>query len=220
MSSFSLYGATREAITEKTQFNPNNPYGFSKACGELVATCYAMNYGLKIIIFRAPLICGGGQQELNALREFVLSVKEGKPITVFGEGKHVREWVHPFDVADAFVKALSYFDQMVNPCEVFILGSKPVSMSELAQLVIKIVGKGHVEHRASTSQVFDQYTDSDKAKRLLGWEATIPIEEIVREVVQDIFERWTLMSMLDRPFSTTFPSSTVLNRQLRQSAGD
>jgi nucleoside-diphosphate-sugar epimerase len=188
MSSFSVYGVTKEVITEETPLNPNNPYGFSKACGELIAKCYAMNYGIKAIIFRVPLMCGEGQRELNALREFVLSVKEGKPIVIFGEGKHVREWLHPIDVTDAFIKAVKYFDRMTNPYEVFILGNKPISMKDLAQLVIENMGKGYVEHHPSTRQVFDQYTDASKAKRLLGWEAKISVEEIVKRVVMDIFE--------------------------------
>jgi nucleoside-diphosphate-sugar epimerase len=189
MSSFSQYGITKEPINEETKFNPNNPYGFSKACGEMVAKCYAIDYGIKTMIFRAPLICGEGQRELNALREFVQSVKEGKPIILFGTGEHVREWIHPTDVADAFMKAIPFFNSMVNPYEVFVLGNKPISMNDLAELVINTMGIGTVEHKQITKQVFNQYTDTDKASKLLGWKAKMKVNEIVNKVVQDIFQK-------------------------------
>ena len=188
MSSASPYGLTKTAITETTPLNPTNPYGFSKACADMVATCYALCYGIKTVIFRAPLLCGEGQKELNALREFVLSIKKGEAIVVFGKGEHVREWLHPKDVVDAFLKALTYFDRMSNPYEVFVLGNKPISMRNLAELIIKTAGRGHIEYSQSTKQVFDQYTNARKAKVILGWEPRISTDDIIRRVVKDILE--------------------------------
>lgn len=187
MSSFSSYGVTDQALTEETPLNPNNPYGFSKACAEDVAKCYALNYGIKTVIFRAPLLCGEGQRELNALREFVMAVRRGEPIVVLGEGRHVREWIHPFDVADAFALAIPYLKGMNAPYEILVLGNAPISMKDLADLVIKTTGKKtRVEHAESTKQLFDQFTDASKAKRLLGWQPKIPIQEIVKRVAKDI----------------------------------
>jgi nucleoside-diphosphate-sugar epimerase len=134
MSSFSPYGVTKETITEETPFNPTNPYGFSKACSELTARCYATGYGIKTLILRSPLICGEGQKERNALREFVSSAVQGTPITILGEGKHLREWLHPEDVADAIARGIHYLDAMNDSFEVFVLGNRPISMNDLAQL--------------------------------------------------------------------------------------
>jgi len=186
MSSLGVYGRTTQAITEDTPLTPNNPYGSSKACAELAARCYATNYGTRVLIFRSPLLCGEGQKELNALREFVLSATRGEPLAIVGKGEHVREWLHPIDVADAFVKALPYFDDMDAKCETFVVGSTPISMKQLAHLVVKTVGKGHIEFREPTAQVFDQYSDSRRAQRVLGWKANITVEEIVRRVASEV----------------------------------
>jgi UDP-glucose 4-epimerase len=186
MSSFSVYGRTTQAITEDTPLAPNNPYGSSKACAEFAARCYATNYGIRVLIFRSPLLCGEGQKELNVLREFVLSATRGEPLAIVGEGKHVREWLHPIDIADAFVKALAYFDNMDAKCETFVLGGRPISMKQLAELVVKTMGKGHVEFRESTDQAFDQYSDSRTTQRVLGWKANITVEEIVRRVASEV----------------------------------
>lgn len=186
MSSFSPYGLTKEPITENTPVSPSNPYGLSKLCGELVVKCYASNYGIKSIIFRAPLLCGKGQKELNALREFALTAIRGQPLVLFNEGRHVREWLHPSDIANAFLKGIDYFERMSEPYETFVLGNKPISMKSLAELVINEVGSGTIRGGSCENGVFDQFTDASKALTVLGWKATITVEEIVREVVADI----------------------------------
>jgi nucleoside-diphosphate-sugar epimerase len=188
MSSCSVYGRTTERITELTPVNPDTPYGFSKASAELVAKCYASNYGIRTLIFRSSLICGEGQREMNALREFVMCAKNGMPLLVFGEGEHVREWLHPIDVADAMTRGLSYFNEMTNPYEIFVLGSKPVSMKDLARLVVSKTNRGNVVHLHGGRRTFDQCTNPEKIARLLGWTASIPVEDIVSRVaMQDFF---------------------------------
>lgn len=186
MSSFSPYGIARCPIDEETTFSPNNPYGSSKACVEEIAKCYAINYGIKTLILRPPLICGEKQKEMNALREFVYSAILNKPITIFGEGKHVREFIHPQDIARAYSAGLNYLERMEKPYDIIILGNKPISMNKLASTVIRYVGKGVIEIKPVTNSVFDQFTDHSKAKRVLGWTPKISTNEIVQRVIEDI----------------------------------
>jgi nucleoside-diphosphate-sugar epimerase len=185
MSSFSPYGGAEGPINEATPFNPTNPYGSSKYCGELVAKCYASNYGIKTLILRAPLLAGENQKEENALREFVLSVKRGQPIVIYGDGSHVREWLHPIDVAEAFLKGIAYFNSMTTPYEVFVLGNKPISMNDLAKLITSKVD-GSIRHQEG-ARVFDQYTDSTKVQTILKWQPKVQIQEIIDRVVAEIF---------------------------------
>jgi len=186
MSSFSPYGVAECPINEQTPFHPNNPYGASKVCVEEVAKCYSNLYGIRSVVFRPPLICGEGQKEVNALREFVISALLGNPIVLLGEGRHLREFVHPQDVARALSAGIQYMSRMEKQYEVFVLGNRPVSMKEFAHLVISKVGRGVVEFKPSTNQVFDQFTDHSKAARVLGWVPTIGIDEIVGRVIDDV----------------------------------
>jgi nucleoside-diphosphate-sugar epimerase len=186
MSSFSPYGQAPCPINEETPFHPNNPYGASKACVEEIAKCYSVAYGIKTVLFRPPLICGEGQREMNALREFVSCVLNDKPIVILGEGRHVREFVHPEDVARAFSLGIGYLHRMKSPYDVFVLGNEPISMAELASLVVKQIGRGSIEFKKGTSQVFDQYTDHRKISTMLGWSPRIGVEEIVNRVISDM----------------------------------
>jgi len=71
-----------------------------------------------------------------------------------------------------------------------VLGNSPVSMKDLANLVIKATGKNvRVERRESTMQIFDQFTDTSKVRRALGWQPRISVEQIVQRVVADVFDK-------------------------------
>jgi nucleoside-diphosphate-sugar epimerase len=198
MSSFSPYGVTKAAIDEETPFSPNNPYGASKACVEEIARCYAVNYGIKTLIFRPPLICGEGQKEMNVLREFVFSALQDEPIVILGDGKHVREFVHPQDVGRAYSAGINFLCRMNKSFDILVLGNKPVSMSDLAQIVIKKVGKGTIEFRSATKQVFNQFTDHRKANVILGWKPSIDTEEIVGRVITDVSRQFCLRSEVQK----------------------
>jgi dTDP-glucose 4,6-dehydratase len=150
----------------------------------LVAKCYARNYGIKTLIFRAPLLAGEKQEEENALQEFVHCAKKGRPIVIYGDGNHLREWLHPLDVAEAFLNGISYFDSMTTAYEIFVLGGKPISMIELARLVIGKIG-GRIQHEQETSVVFNQYSDTSKVKTLLRWQPSFQVEDIVDRVIAD-----------------------------------
>lgn len=186
LSSFSAYGIADCPIDEETMLHPTTPYGYSKVCMEEIARCYATAYGIKTVIFRPTLVCGEGQRELNVLREFVTSALCDVPLTVLGEGSHVREFLHPQDVVRAISTGINYLSKMETPYDVFVLGNKPISMVELAALVIRNVGKGSIVFKPATSQVFDQFTNHSKARRVLGWAPTIGIDELVGRVVEDV----------------------------------
>ncbi|HVB11684.1 MAG TPA: NAD(P)-dependent oxidoreductase [Nitrososphaerales archaeon] len=195
MSSFSPYGFAPCPINEETPFHPNNPYGGSKACVEEIAKVYSSNYGVRTVIFRPPLICGEGQNEVNALREFVTCALLDTPIVILGEGKHVREFVHPLDVARAISAGIQCISRMTVPYEIFVLGNRPIRMIDLAELIVSRVGNGSVVFKRATGLVFDQFTDHEKAMRVMGWKPRIGIEEIVGRVISDIKTRQSMSSL-------------------------
>lgn|SRR5487761_154144 len=192
MSSFSPYGQASCPISEDTQLHPNNPYGTSKACVEEIAKCYSLDYGIKTLLFRPPLISGEGQKEMNALREFVMCALNDKPIVILGKGEHIREFVHPLDVARAFSMSIDYLSNLKSSYDVFVLGNKPIQMIDLAKLIIERTGRGFIEFKEATGQVFDQYTDHRKIMRVLGWTPEITVEEIVARVIADIQTRLSI----------------------------
>jgi nucleoside-diphosphate-sugar epimerase len=185
MSSLSPFGPAIR-INETTPFDPRNPYGGSKAAAEYIARTYAICYGIKTLIFRAPLIAGEEQTEYNAIQEFVDCVLNSRPIVIFGKGDHKREWLHPDDVVDAFIAGIKYLDEMNKPYDIFTLGSgNPISMNQLAELVMKVLGrKVQVVHTKMERVYLDQITDTSKSNKILKWYPKIGVEEIIRRVAE------------------------------------
>ncbi len=67
-----------------------------------------------------------------------------------------------------------------------MLGNKPISMKELAGLVIRKARKGSTDFRSATNQVFDQFTDHSKVIMTLEWTPTIGIKELVCRTIDDV----------------------------------
>ena len=186
MSSFAVYGRTerdRLPITEETPTSTEHAYATSKLSGEEVVRTYSKDFGIKSAIIRAPFIVGENQKERNVLREFIECAIGGKSLVILGDGKHVREFIHPIDLADAYARALHFLETDVVS-ESFVIGNKKVAIRDLARKVIEHVGKGQIEYVQSTTvRMFDQYCDYRKAKSLLGWQPRVSIDEIIDKVI-------------------------------------
>ncbi len=186
MSSFAVYGRTgkdRLPITEETPVALEHAYAKSKYMGELVVRTYSQDFKLKSAIFRAPFIVGENQNEMNVVKEFIHSALNDGELVVFGNGAHVREFIHPEDLVDAYTKAIDYLDSAVKDCELFVLGNTPIKMNDLAKQIISLVGKGRIAYHGTSDRAFDQYSDYSKARKLLGWNPKLDISSIVKRMM-------------------------------------
>lgn len=183
VSSVTATATNDKPIQEDSPFNPATPYSFSKAAAEMIAISYSKLYGIKTIIFRLPIICGENQSELNALREFVDNARKGKPLLVYGDGSHVREWLHPIDVCEAIFKGLNYFNRFNNECEIFVLGGNPMTMKDLASTVLKKIGNCDIIYQNKGIPEISIYTNTKKAEEFLEWTPRISVEEIISRII-------------------------------------
>jgi UDP-glucose 4-epimerase len=182
MSTFAVYGKLekeRLPITERTPTSAHHAYAVSKLMGEDIVRAYSEDFGLKSVIFRAPFIAGEYQKERNVLREFVEAAIADRELVIFGDGSHVREFIHPSDLTKAFIKAVELTQNIKPNCELFVLGNEPVSISRLAELIIKKVGRGRIRHVGNSDRSFDQYSDFSKARQILGWSPELSVEQII-----------------------------------------
>ena len=191
MSSFSVYGRTgpdRLPITPETPVMLEHAYATSKYTGELIVKNYAEDFGIKSVVFRTPFIVGEHQKEMNVVREFIDSASRGGELLIFGEGKHVREFIHPTDLVSAFDLALRKMDGFERKFEILVLGNKSVAIRDVATIVAKRVGKGTVAYKkTAVDRAFNQYSDYSKAEKLLGWKPKLQLEAIVDRVVSSDF---------------------------------
>lgn len=185
MSSFAVYGRTgkgRLPITEETPIALEHAYATSKYLGELVVKTYSEDFDIKSVVFRAPFIVGENQNEMNVVKEFLHSASNDGELVVLGNGEHAREFIHPEDLVDAYVKAIEHLDSSERVFDLFVLGNTPIKMNDLAKQTISRVGKGRITYYGTSDRTFDQYSDYSKAKKLLGWSPKHDILTILNRI--------------------------------------
>ena len=167
-----------------------SPYAWSKHSGEQLCELYTKVFELRTSICRFYNVYGEHQLEDGAYSTvvgiFEKLYREGKPLTVTGDGEQRRDFTHINDIVDALTKMgdglLGKESSLING-ETFELGrGKNFSINELA----KMFGETEVEYIPARDGEYD-YTlaDSSKAKKLLGWNPTLDISDYISEVIND-----------------------------------
>ncbi|MCC2643387.1 MAG: putative UDP-glucose 4-epimerase [Nitrospira sp.] len=202
-SSSEVYGEPLEnPITEETMTQGKTVYAVSKLAGEELCIGYAQRYPeLEHVILRFFNAYGPYQAAQFVLPKFIQNVMAGKPIVINGSGDQIRSYCYSEDTARGVVEALIRPEaggQVIN------LGNsdRPISLKDLADLVIKASGRPSVEikyagdfqgtDRHASREIHRRYCSGEKAKRMLGFESLVSLEEGIRRIVEmnSIFEKW------------------------------
>ena len=95
------------AFMETTAYAPNSPYAASKAAADHFVRAYHQTYGLPTIVTNCSNNYGPCQFPEKLIPLMILNALKGKPLPVYGDGKHVRDWLFVEDHARALQIALS-----------------------------------------------------------------------------------------------------------------
>ena len=120
------YGGGRVGISEKQQLDFHSPYGCSKGGADQYVTDYARIFGLKTIVFRQSCIYGPRQfgiEDQGWLAWFAIAATLGRPVTVFGTGKQVRDVLHVSDLIELMRHAVERIE--VSSGSVYNVGGGP-----------------------------------------------------------------------------------------------
>lgn len=180
-ASSSAYGDQETMpLFEDMPASPKSPYGLQKYIGELTCRTWSGVYGLSTVSLRYFNVYGPKFDPEGAyalvIGKFLKQRKEGTPITITGDGTQTRDFTHVSDVVRANLLAAE--SKEVGVGEVINIGAgSNVSVNDVANMV---GGPSiHVEPRL---EPHDTLADNRKAKELLGWEPTIPLEKGIAEL--------------------------------------
>jgi len=183
-ASSSAYGdQTIMPLREEMSANPKSPYGLHKYIGELYCRLWSEVYGLPTVSLRyfnvyGPKVNPNGAYAL-AFGLFLRLRKEGKPLTVTGDGMQTRDMTHVRDVIRANILAAE--SETVGKGEVINIGSgKNHTINHLAELM-----GGEIVHIAPRLEPHDTLADISLAKKLLGWEPKENFEEGIVELKKE-----------------------------------
>ena len=178
-------------VTEEQPLDFNSPYACSKGAADQYALAYHHIFGLRAVVFRQSCIYGPrqlGHEEQGWLAWFVRAALGGGPVTIFGNGKQVRDLLHVADLLRAYEQAVAAIDRTAGGAY-NIGGGLELSVSvwaELGPLLEELLGERitarFADWRPGDQRVF--VCDATAAERDFGWRPAIGVREGVRELVE------------------------------------
>ena len=184
----SMLNEDESSKTEQSILCPTNPYAASKAAAEMLVQSYNHSFNMPIIITRGNNVYGPNQYPEKVIPRFIKQLKEGKKVTIQGDGSCVRAFLHSEDTANAFIKIL----EKGKVGEIYNIGCDErmeYSILDVAKILIKKI-KGeealledwieYIEDRPFNDKRY--YISNTKLKKL-GWEIKIGFEEGIDKLI-------------------------------------
>jgi UDP-glucuronate 4-epimerase len=184
-SSSSVYGEnTKVPFAEDDRLDAMlSPYAVTKRVGELYCYAYHRLYGLNIFCLRFFTVYGPRQRPEMAIHKFTRLIDEGKKIPLYGDGTSQRDYTYIDDIIGGIMGAINN----LRGYDIFNLGeSQTTPLRKLISLIEQALGK-----KAEIEELPDQpgdvprtYADITKARRVLGYDPRVKVEEGVKRFVQ------------------------------------
>lgn len=177
-------------IDESRSLDFHSPYGCSKGSADQYVRDYARTFGLKTVVFRMSCIYGPhqcGTEDQGWVAHFLLKALKNEPITLYGDGKQVRDILFVNDLVDAFLLAMENIDQVSGQAFNMGGGSKnTVSLLELTRLIEKLNGR-RIDVNFDDWRPGDQryyVSDTSKFTNETGWSRRYSVEAGVGELYE------------------------------------
>lgn len=175
-------------VGENEQLDFHSPYGCSKGTADQYTIDYSRIYGLRSIVFRQSCIYGYrqfGVEDQGWVAHFTISAMFNRPLTIYGDGKQVRDVLFIDDLVRAYDMAIKRID--VTSGKAYNIGGGPtkkMSLLRLIEYLERFFGKKlsytFSDWRPGDQRVF--ICDIRKAKNEFGWEPNIGVEEGVQRL--------------------------------------
>lgn len=186
-------------IPETQPLDFHSPYGCSKGCGDQYVRDYHRIYGLPTVVLRQSCIYGTrqfGVEDQGWVAWFIIAAVSGRPITIYGDGKQVRDVLFVEDVMDAYDAALD--NLAVAAGQVYNIGGGPANTmsvwTEFEPMLERLLGRpvptGKGDWRPGDQRIY--VSDIRKAQRELKWTPKIGVAEGVERLYRWVMENRNL----------------------------
>lgn len=183
-SSSSVYGANTKLPFEEGDpcDHPLSIYAASKRAGELLADSYTRLFGMSVTALRFFTVYGPWGRPDMALFSFTEHMLKGEPIEIFNNGDMKRDFTYIDDIVEGFMRAL----QKPNGFQIYNLGhGAPVALRDFVKVLEDSLGvkAKTINKPMQAGDMKETSASVEKAKRELGFEAKVGIEEGVAKFV-------------------------------------
>jgi CDP-paratose 2-epimerase len=173
----------RRGINEDVLLSFHSPYGCSKGTADQYVLDYSKNFGLRACVFRMSCIYGThqyGNEDQGWVAHFMARFIEGRPLTLYGDGKQVRDVLFVDDLIDAMLLARERIDSLAG--QAFNIGGGPSNSVSLLELiaVLERMGIARPDVRFDEWRPGDQryfVSDTTRFRQATGWKPCVKLQE-------------------------------------------
>lgn len=183
------FGDLKYGISEERCVDFHSPYGCSKGAADQYVRDYARIYNLKTIVFRQSCIYGPmqfGVEDQGWVAWFIIALTKNKNITIYGNGKQVRDLLYIDDLIKAYDLAIGNIEKTKGKIYNIGGGAKnTISIWYEFKPMLQKLFKRKIKAKTSDWRPGDQpifISDIRKAKKDFGWEPKIGVEEGIRRL--------------------------------------
>ncbi len=198
------YKELSHGVGEDRPLDFHSPYGCSKGAADQYVRDYARIYGLRTVVLRQSCIYGTrqfGVEDQGWVAWFTIAASLGRPITIYGDGKQVRDVLWIDDLLDLYLRLVSSPEHVGG--EVYNVGGGPentLSLNELVGMLGVRLGKPvrvqHADWRPGDQKVF--VADIRKVRSELGWEPRTSPETGVQHLLDWVLENRAVLEHFAR----------------------
>ncbi|PWB80463.1 MAG: GDP-mannose 4,6-dehydratase [Methylocystaceae bacterium] len=195
-SSSEMFGLIQEPVqSEKTPFYPRSPYAVAKLYGHWITVNYRESFGLHAssgILFNHESPLRGIEFVTRKVTDGVARIKLGKAKELrLGNIDAKRDWGHARD----YVRAMWLMLQQEQPDDYVVATGRTTTVRDMCKIAFAHAGLDPDAHIVIDPQFYRPAEvdillgDASKARKALGWEPQVPLEELIREMVDADIER-------------------------------
>jgi CDP-paratose 2-epimerase len=191
-----IYASLPQGVSEAQPLDFHSPYGCSKGAADQYVRDYARIYGLKTVVFRMSCIYGPrqfGVEDQGWVAHFLIASVLGRPITIYGDGKQVRDVLFVDDLIAAMEAAVERID--VTGGQVYNIGGGPENTisvwTEFHPLLRDLLGHeipvSYADWRPGDQLVY--VSDTSKAHSDLGWKPQTSAQEGIEKLFRWVTDK-------------------------------
>jgi CDP-paratose 2-epimerase len=173
----------RNGFSEENPLDFHSPYGCSKGAAEQYVLDYARTFGLPALVLRMSCIYGPhqfGTEDQGWVAHFLIRALDENPITVYGDGRQVRDILFIDDLVDALLLGMRQVNGLSG--QAFNMGGGPantISLLELIDLIGQLRGSEPIVRFESWRPADQQYyvSDTRRFSAATGWSPKVAVRE-------------------------------------------
>jgi UDP-glucose 4-epimerase len=181
-------GEVEPPIHEELPPHPVSPYGASKLAGEGYCSAYKRTFGIDTVMLRFGNVYGPGSvHKSSVVAKFIRRALVGETLEIYGDGTQTRDFIYIDDLIEAVMLAATI--QNIGGEAFQIATNRETTVGEMAENLVstmKAAGVADIKLVNAETRLGDvkrNFSDTSKAKRMLGWQPKINLDDGLQKTV-------------------------------------